>query len=111
MPSETTNPGDAEEKRYSGHRVDRVTLDAAHHSLAPKCNSSTAGHPQGYALGRCLAAASAALKWVLEPHTSRLAVHSEAFNNTRFIIGKLFCVDSIRINSSSIKRSHVFSFC
>ena len=111
MPSEITNPGDAEEKRHSGHCVDRVALDAAHHSLAPKCNSSTAGHPQGYAPGCCVAAPSAALKWVLEPHTTRLAVHSEAFNNTRSITGKLFSVDSTRITSSSIKHSHIFFLC
>lgn len=70
MPSEITNPGDAEEKRYSGHRVDRITLDSAHHSLAPKCNSSASGHPQGYALGCHSEAASAALKWALETHTA-----------------------------------------
>lgn len=108
MPSELTNPGDAEEKRYSGHRVDRVTLDSAHHSLAPKCNSSAPGHPQGYALVRCSAAASAAPKWVLEPHTTLQPVHSEAFNNTHSVIENLFSVDSARITSSSIKHSHIF---
>jgi len=47
MPSQLTNPGDAEEKRYSCHRVDRVTLDAAHHCLAPKRYSTAPRHPQG----------------------------------------------------------------
>lgn len=49
MPSHITNPGDAEEKRYSCHRVDCVTLDSAHHRLAPKRHSAAPGHPQGYA--------------------------------------------------------------
>lgn len=48
MPSQITNPGDAEEKRHSCHRVDCVTLDSAHHCLAPKHHSSTPRHPQGY---------------------------------------------------------------
>lgn len=48
MPSQITNPGDAEEKRYTCHRVDRVTLDFAHHCLAPKHYSSTPRYPQGY---------------------------------------------------------------
>ncbi|TNN74995.1 Galactosylgalactosylxylosylprotein 3-beta-glucuronosyltransferase 1 [Liparis tanakae] len=52
MPSQITNPGDAEEKRYSCHRVDRVTLDAAHHCLAPKRYSTAPRHPQGYAAHR-----------------------------------------------------------
>lgn len=30
------NPGDAEEKRHSCHRVNRVTLDSAHHCVAPE---------------------------------------------------------------------------
>lgn len=108
MPSELTNPGDAEEKRYSGHRVDCVTLDSAHHSLAPKCNSSAPGHPQGYALVRCSAAAAAAAapKWLLGPHTTLQPVHLEAFNNIRSVIENLFSVDSARITSSSIKHSH-----
>lgn len=110
MPSELTNPGDAEEKRYSGHRVDRVTLDSAHHSLAPKCNRSAPGNPQGYALVCCSATASAAPKWLLEPHTTLQPVHLEAFNNTRWVIENLFSVDSARITSSSIKHSHIFSF-
>lgn len=110
MPSELTNPGDAEEKRYSGHRVDRVTLDSAHHSLAPKCNSSAPGNPQGYALVRCSAAASEAPKWLLEPHTTLQPVHLEAFNNPRSVIDNLFSVDSARITSSSIKHSHIFFF-
>lgn len=52
MPSQITNPGDAEEKRYSCHRVDRVTLDSAHHRLAPKRHSAAPRHPQGYATHR-----------------------------------------------------------
>ena len=49
MPSHITNPGDAEKKRYSCHRVDCVTLDSAHHRLAPKCYRASPCHPQGYA--------------------------------------------------------------
>lgn len=76
MPSQITNPGDAEEKRYSCHRVDRVTLDSAHHCLAPKRHSAAPRHPQGYALHRtaqCCTPPPALhsqypdLKWVLEP--------------------------------------------
>lgn len=69
MPSHITNPGDAEEKRYSCHRVDRVTLDSAHHCLAPKRYSSTPRHPQGYAM-HCTSLAISNLKWVLEPNTT-----------------------------------------
>lgn len=50
MTRHKTNPGDAEEKRHSCHRVDSVTVDSAHHRLAPKCNRSSAHHPQGYML-------------------------------------------------------------
>lgn len=69
MPSQITNPGDAEEKRYSCHRVDRVTLDSAHHRLAPKRYNSTPRHPQGYAL-LCTPLVTSSLKWVLEPNTT-----------------------------------------
>lgn len=36
------DPGDAEETRHCGHRVDRVALDAAHHCLAPEHHHSSA---------------------------------------------------------------------
>lgn len=50
MTRHKTNPGDAEEKRHSCHRVDSVTVDSAHHRLAPKRNRSAPRHPQGYIL-------------------------------------------------------------
>lgn len=48
MTRHRTNPGDAEEKRYSCHRVNCVTMDPPHHCVAPKCNCSPACHPKGY---------------------------------------------------------------
>lgn len=48
MTRHRTNPGDAEEKRYSCHRVNCVTMDPPHHCVAPKCNCPLACHPKGY---------------------------------------------------------------
>ncbi|KAI3354459.1 hypothetical protein L3Q82_018971 [Scortum barcoo] len=79
MPSQITNPGDAEEKRYSCHRVDRVTVDSAHHCLAPKRYSSTPRHPQGCViLSRCLLSLFAACHHLVKEIfiiPERLAVH------------------------------------
>ncbi|RXM92561.1 Galactosylgalactosylxylosylprotein 3-beta-glucuronosyltransferase 1 [Acipenser ruthenus] len=43
----SSSPGDAEEKRYPGHRVDSVTLDFTDHSLAPKRHCPAASNPKG----------------------------------------------------------------
>lgn len=48
MTRHRTNPGDAEEKRYSCHRINCVTMDPPHHCVAPKCNCPLACHPKGY---------------------------------------------------------------
>lgn len=78
MPSQKTNPGDAEEKRYSCHRVDCVTLDSAHHCLAPKRYRSTPRHPQGYAAHSILPVIE------LEEGPRKLTLHSR-FKHTLFI--------------------------
>jgi hypothetical protein len=39
--------GDAEETRHSGHRVDRVALDATHHCLASGCHQPLASCSKG----------------------------------------------------------------
>lgn len=76
--SQTTNYWDAEEKRYSCHRVDRVTLDSTHHCLAPKRYSSTPRYPKGYAKHHTSLAISE-LKWVLEPNTALQVLDKRLF--------------------------------